>query len=85
VEPEFPCGSSPQTELAGGFALEVLDEELGQDQEPSQDGDDPVETDSATTGRPREHQDSIEGHELFGPDHAGQSKDEVRLDDKAED
>lgn len=36
-------------------------------------------------GRPREHQDSIERHELVGPDHAGQSKHEICLHDKAKD
>lgn len=63
----------------------MLDEELGQDQEPSQDGNDSVDTDRATASGPRKHQNSIKRHELFWPDHACQAKYQVRLHDEAKD
>lgn len=49
----------------------------------SEDGDDAVETDRAMAGWPREHQYPIEAHELVGPHHSGDSKDQIQLHDKA--
>lgn len=48
-----------------------------------EDGDDAVETDRPMARWPGEHQHAIEPHELLGPDHSRNPKDQIQLHDKA--
>ncbi len=88
-EPAIPLKdpeSRPGAENDSGLdLLKASDEQLGENQQPSCDRNDSINSNGAVARRPGKHQDTVQRHELLGPNQPSQAEDQVRLHDQAED